>query len=330
MRKKTILALVLVVLAAGAGLVTLSGGGSDLPDGLASGNGRIEAAQVDVATKIAGRLSEVFVAEGDLVQPGQELARIDTAQLNAQLMRAQADIASAESQVAAAKAQVEEARARLILAEKELARAESLVDQGHTSAEVYDTRLSATAVARANLAAAEANQISAERAVDAARAAAQEVQSTIDDAVLNAPAVGRVLYQLAEPGEVLGSGGKVLTLVDLSDVYMEIFLPSSQAHRVGIGTEARVVLDILDDIAIPATVSFVSPESQFTPKEVETREERDKLMFRVKLRIPQALVMDYVEQVKTGIRGVGYVRLAGETQPDWPDALQALPPQALN
>ena len=123
----------------------------------------------------------------------------------------------------------------------------------------------------------------------------------------------------------MGNGGKVLTLVNLNDVYMEIFLPSSQAFRVRVGSEARIKLDIFD-FAIPATVSFVSPESQFTPKQVETSSERDKLMFRVKVRVSSDRVQNYIERIKTGVRGVAYVRLEGETTPNWPEHLQNLMP----
>ncbi len=300
-----------------------------LPAGLASGNGRIEAVQVDISTKIAGRVEAVLAKEGDLIKPDQMLAKIDTAQLRAQRLRAEADIASAESQVVAAQASIAQAKAQLILAQQELARARELVKKGHTSKENLDTRVSEVAVAKANLEAAEAKLVYQQRNVDAARADAKEIQTQIDDATLVSPTIGRVLYRLAEPGEVLGSGGKVLTLVNLADVYMEIFLPSAQAHRVAIGAEARVKLDILD-VAIPATVSFVSPESQFTPKQVETASEREKLMFRVKVRVPQELVMEHIDRVKTGVRGVAYIRLTalpGEEPFPWPQFLQKLPPE---
>lgn len=300
---------------------------SRLPAGIAFGNGRIEAVQVDISTKIPGRVQDIFANEGDLVQPGQKVAIIDTAQLKAQHLKAEADIASAESQVAAARASIAQAEAQLKLAEQELERARSLVQQGHTSRETYDTRVSNRDVATANLRAAEATLVSRHRSVDAARAVAQEIKTQIDDSLLVSPMIGRVLYRLAEPGEVLGAGGKVLTLINLSDIYMEIFLPSSQAHRVSIGGEARIKLDILD-FAIPAKVSFVSPESQFTPKQVETPSEREKLMFRIKVRVPQELVLKHIKKVKTGVRGVAYVKLDDGTNPEWPDFLQRLPPDA--
>jgi hypothetical protein len=99
-----------------------------------------------------------------------------------------------------------------------------------------------------------------------------------------------VLYRLTEVGEVVAAGGKALTLVNLGDVYMEIFLPSEQAARLKIGAEARITVDYAPGRAAAGYVSFVSPEAQFTPKQVETRSEREKLMFRVKIRIPLASI----------------------------------------
>lgn len=298
-----------------------------LPEGLASGNGRIEAVQVDISTRIAGRVKEIPAKEGDLVQPGEQLASIDTAELQAQLLKAQADIASAQAGVAAAEASIAQTKARLKLAKQELVRSGTLVKKGVTSEEVHDTRLSEHDVAKANLAAAEATLVSRQRGVDSANAIAKEIETRIADCILSSPTIGRVLYRLAEPGEVLGSGGKVLTLINLADVYMEIFLPSAQAHRVSVGSAARIRLDILD-FAIPAKVSFVSPQSQFTPKQVETRSEREKLMFRVKVRVPQELVLKHIDKVKTGVRGVAYVWLDDTSKPDWPDFLKKLPPDA--
>jgi HlyD family secretion protein len=318
---KILVGAVIAVVAA-LGYLVFGGNGDDgIPEGIAYGNGRIEAVQVDISTRIPGRVKEVLAKEGDLVKPGQKVAIIDSAQLRAQLLRAKADIASAKSQVAAAKASVEQVKAQLILREQELNRTRALVKKGHSSREKYDTRVSEHKVTQANLAAAKATLVSRERSVDAARAGAEEIETQIADCTLVSPTLGRVLYRLAEPGEVLGSGGRVLTLVNLSNIYMEIFLPSAKAHRVSIGSEARVKLDIFDFVA-PAKVTFVSPQSQFTPKQVETQSEREKLMFRVKVRVPEELVREHIEKVKTGMRGVAYVRLAGGPKPEWPAFLE--------
>ncbi|NNF25378.1 MAG: HlyD family efflux transporter periplasmic adaptor subunit [Rhodobacteraceae bacterium] len=299
-----------------------------LPEGIASGNGRVEAVQVDVSTKIPGRVSEIMVREGDLVDSGDVVAQIDVAQLEAQFIRARAEIASAKSQVAAAQAQVVVARNQLELTKKKLSRTEKLLARGNVSRETYDIEETERNVARASVDGAEANLLSALRNVAAANAVADEIATRIADAELTSAVFGRVLYRLAEPGEVLGAGGKILTIVNYEDVYMEIFLPAHEAHLVNIGSEARLKLDIWD-FGIPATVSFVSPESQFTPKQVETQSERDKLMFRIKIRPDQELVQHNVERVKAGLRGVAYVHLDGFPEPDWSSFLPDLPPEAL-
>jgi HlyD family secretion protein len=97
---------------------------------------------------------------------------------------------------------------------------------------------------------------------------------------------------------------------------MTIFLPARQAGRVAIGAEARIIFDAAPDLVIPASVSFVAPSAQFTPKEVETRTEREKLMFRIKVRIAPELLQQYIEKVKTGVPGVAYVRL--DQTATWP------------
>jgi HlyD family secretion protein len=151
------------------------------------------------------------------------------------------------------------------------------------------------------------------------------LRTEIADGTLKAPRLGRVQYRLAEPGEVLAAGGKVLTLLDLTDVYLTLFLPETVAGRVALGAEARLVLDAVPNLVIPAQVSFVAAKSQFTPKAVETRTEREKLMFRVKVQIPPDLLRQHLSQVKTGLPGVAYVRL--DPNAPWPAALQVkLPP----
>ncbi|MCY1241500.1 efflux transporter, RND family, MFP subunit [compost metagenome] len=136
---------------------------------------------------------------------------------------------------------------------------------------------------------------------------------------MRSPKPGRVQYRVAQPGEVLSAGGRVLNLVDVSDVYMTFFLPTAQAGRVAIGADARIVLDAAPQYVIPATISFVADVAQFTPKSVETEEERQKLMFRVKAKIPQDLLQKYIQQVKTGLPGMAYVKL--DPNAEWPKNL---------
>jgi HlyD family secretion protein len=292
---------------------------SRLPEHVAAGNGRIEAEEIHVATKNGGRVVEVAVDEGDLVERGQVLARMDTAELDASLARAEAEVARAHESVAAARATVVQRESELIFAEQELRRALLLLERGNVAQQRVDQMQSQRDAAHAALDAAKAQLTSAERAVDAAEAEARRIRTQIDDAVLVAPEGGRVLYRLAEPGEVLGAGGRVVTLLNLTDVHMTIFLPTAEAGRVLIGNEARIVLDAYPQYVIPARVTFVSPEAQFTPREVETRSERDKLMFRVKVSVPAELLLQHLDKVRTGLPGEAYVLLGTATE--WPERL---------
>lgn len=315
--------------------------------GFASGNGRIEATEVDVAAKLGGRIEEILVREGDFVKQGQPLARMQITTLEAQLAEARAahqeaihavaaakaQIALRKSDVAAAQALVMQRQAELEAANQRLRRSQSLAGQGATSRQQLDDDRSVALSAEAGLTAARAQVIAAEAAVEAAeaqyvgaqsRAKAAEatvarVEADIADSILRAPRNGRVQFLVAQAGEVIPSGGKVLNLVDLSDVYMTFFLPETIVGRLALGGEARIILDAAPQYVIPAELSFVSSTAQFTPKTVETATERQKLMFRVRARIPPELLEKYLEYVKTGLPGVTWVKV----DPDavWPDYL---------
>ena len=181
------------------------------------------------------------------------------------------------------------------------------------------------AAAGAALGYAKSQIIAAQASVDAARATIQRIKADLDDSVLKSPRDGRVQYRVAEPGEVISAGQAVLNMVDLTDVYMTFFLPTDQAGKVAFGSEARIVLDAAPQFVIPATISFVSDVAQFTPKTVETTEERQKLMFRIKARVESDLLRKYLHQVKTGLPGMAYVRL--DKNSEWPPALQVRLPQ---
>jgi HlyD family secretion protein len=289
---------------------------SAVPEGIASGNGRISAKEIDVASKLPLKVAEVYVEEGDMVDQGDILVKMDTTTLEAELAEANESAATAREQVAVAKAAIARSSSQIELARIERARAQNLVEERAGSQRELDVRNMALKSSRATMAEEVARLDVAKQQIKAAEANVLTIQTRIDDATLRAPVSGRVLYRLAEPGEVLAAGGKALTLIDLQDVYMEIFLPSEQAAAIEIGSEARFTVDHLPKRVGVGYVSFVSPEAQFTPKEVETRSEREKLMFRVKIQIPEELLRESTERIKTGVRGVGYVRLNESVE--WP------------
>lgn len=312
-------------------------GDHGLPPGIAAGNGRIEAVEIDISTKIPGRIKEILVNEGDFVTAGEVLARMDTEQLQAQRRQAEAQLQRAiinvetaksfvtqrEAERTAAIAVVAQREAQLDAAERRFIRTEQLARTNTASQQLLDDdraaeqgAKAAVGASKAQLAATEAainaakaQLIDANAAVDVARAAVESITADINDSTLRSPRDGRVQYRVAQPGEVLAAGGRVLNIVDLGDVYMTFFLPTAEVGLVPIGSDVRLVLDAAPQYLIPAKVTFVSDVAQFTPKTVETEKERQKLMFRVKARISPELLKKYIQHVKTGLPGMAYVRL---------------------
>lgn len=320
--KKSVLAwaaLLVVIIVAGVAWWQISQR-SDLPEGISRSNGRIEAERIAVATKLAGRVAEVLVEEGDWVEQGQLIARMDTADLEAELKQAQATVVQARQQKLQAEALLAQRRSELTTAETNYARVEQLAADGFRSQAELDAQRTVLDSAKAALASAEAGLPLAEASIEVAEAAVEGVQSLIDDSSLVAPRAGRVQYVLKHPGEVVAAGASVVTLTDLSDMYMTIYLPSRDAARLAIGGDARIILDAIPEYVIPATVTFVSSTAQFTPKSVETSEEREQLMFRVKLTIAPDLLAEYQDRARAGVPGVGYVRV--DESVEWPPELE--------
>lgn len=316
--------------------------------GLYHGNGRLEATEVSIASKLPGRIEKIFVKEGDYVKKGQLLALMQTNSLEAELaqakarkmqseaakMEADASIELRNSELAAAQAVIQQKKSSFTGAEKRYARAVKLLKDSALSQQNFENDETFYLTSKAELASAQASGKKAVAAVNAAKAAAAgaaanikaaeadiaRIQSDLDDCRLIAPLDGRIQYRISEPGEVLPAGGKVLNLVDLTDVYMTFYVPEKVAGKIPIGTGVKLIMDARPDIPIPAEISFVSSVAQFTPKTVETQEERQKLMFRVKARIAPELLRKYIQHVKTGLPGVAWVKL-DPTAP-WPEFLQ--------
>ncbi|WP_114971696.1 HlyD family secretion protein [Rhodoferax ferrireducens] len=349
-RKKT-LALIAVIAAVGVlaymGWTRLKPSGPG--EGFVSGNGRIEATEIDIATKLSGRLEQLLVREGDFVTVGQPLARMQLDTLHAQRDEADASRQQAEHGVAAAEAQValreaDHAAAQALIAlraaeldaaQRRLTRSQTLSKEGAASVQELDddrakvrgaeAALNAAraqaAAAQAAVRAAQAQMVGARSGVKAATATEARVEADIRDSELTAPRDGRIQFRVAQAGEVLGAGGRVLNLLDLSDVYMTFFVPETVAGRIALGSEVRIVLDASLGTVVPASVSFVASQAQFTPKTVETASERTKLMFRVRAQIAPELLRRNLEQVKTGVPGVAWIKL--DPNAAWPASLSA-------
>ena len=321
--------------------------------GFVSGNGRIEATEIDVATKLGGRVQEIMVNEGDFVRVGQPLAQMQIDVLDAQRNEARAQsrqavtaVASAEAQLAArqsdtvaAAAIVGQRESDLDAAQRRLARTEKLTHEGASPIQELDDdrahvqgAAAAVSAAKAQVSASEsaikaaqAEVVGAGSGVTASEATIARVEADIQDSLLKSPRDGRVQYRIAQPGEVLAGGGKVLNLVDLGDVYLTFFLPETAVGKVALGSDVHIVLDAAPQYVIPAKVSYVASTAQFTPKTVETASERQKLMFRVKAQIRRELLQKNLKLVKTGLPGVAWLKL--DPQAKWPANLEIKVPE---
>ena len=291
-----------------------------LPPGIAFGNGRLEADEIDIQTKFAGRVLQLLVDEGDIVKGDQVLAIMDTRDLQASLKKADAQVSQAQKFVEEANSNVGQLLTQLKLAQQETERTQELLKKGFATNELSDQRLQQLNGAKAALLAGQARVTEAEHALDAARHDVELFKVNIVDNTLVAPRDGRIQYRLTNTGEVLGAGGKVFTMLDVGYVYMDVYLPTEQAGRAKIGSDARIVLDAYPNRPIPAHVSFLATQNQFDPKTVETQSERDKFLFRVRVRIDPELLKAHADAVRSGLPGLSYIRVDPKTA--WPESLQ--------
>jgi HlyD family secretion protein len=240
--------------------------GMTMPAGIVKAEGRIEATQIDVATKYAGELVEITVHEGDEVAPGQVIARLMSPELETQLQAAQSKLQSAR-----------------------------------------ETR--------------------AQDAIQAAEVKIGQINSMISDLRVVSPREGKVQYQLAHAGDIIAAGAPIVTLIDLTDVYMTVFVRAADATKLGLGDQARLILDGAPDSVIPATVGFVASGAA-SSNAAETKDQLAKEMFRVDLKVDPKVLQTYYAKVETGLRGAGFVRTRADTK--WPPNLKVkLPPAPI-
>lgn len=304
--KKSVVIVALVLLAGGLVFyLYISKDRNAVPQGFVMGNGRLEAIEVDIAAKLAGRLAEVLVKEGDFCEKNQIVAKIDTTTLSAQLKQAEAEVKRSMQARKTALSMLEGVRSKMDLAGKGLERSNALFAKGIYTQQEHDRVRTTKQTYNAEYAAAASSVAEAENAIEAKLALVEMLKAEINDCMLKSPIKGRVMFRLAEPGEVMPNGGKVLTIIDLTDIYMNIYLPERYAGGIPLGDEAKVVLDAIPDRQFAARVAYVSEKAQFTPKEVEATEERQMLVFRVKIRVEEF----NDPRLKPGMPGVSYIRL---------------------
>lgn len=287
-------------------------------------SGRIDGDTVDISSKRDGKLVEILVREGDTVQAGQVVARISSPQDEAQVAAQKASVvederkleeaeAAAPARVALAEANLAASQAENVRSQAELRQAEidakrypPLVETGAAAQQLAEQQLTNVKVAQAaadasskQVAAAEASlqqakaqlkQVATARATLASsRAILQRFEANVDDLSITAPVAGTILTRSAEPGRVVAAGQTILTMVDLSKLYLRGFIPEGDIGRVKVGQQATVYLDSSPKDAIPAEVIRIDPQVMFTPENTYFQSDRVKQVMGVKLGLKGAV-----------------------------------------
>ena len=300
----------------GVALAACHRGGGNAPPRV---TGYVEATDVRVSAEVGGRLLELRVGEGDRVAAGDVIARLDTADTELALQRAQADrdqaaaqlrlleagsrpedIRQGSAQLASAQADVKAAQAQLDAASADVTRFENLLRANAGSVKQRDDAVTRRDVAAAQVRAAEQRAQAAsdalarlrsgsrpqEIAAGRARLAAADAQiaalrKNLSDATVKAPVSGIVTSKLADVGEILPPRGAIVVVTDLDHAWANVYVDEQMVPALRIGEPATIVTDAGQRLA--GTITFISPKAEFTPRNVQTAEERSKLVYRVKV-----------------------------------------------
>jgi len=281
------------------------------PDGPIRASGTVEATDADLGFQLPGRIDSILVREGDSVETGQVVAYLDQAELQArrraavaQRNAAQALLAELEAgfrpeEVGEGRAGLRQAEERRIDARRDWERAQILFEGGGISQEARDKAETALRLADAAVDAAEQRfrlleegvrdeRIAAQKAlVEQAKAAVGQIDATLESSVITVPFGGVVTLRHREPGETVSAGMPVLTVMDPSDRWVRIYVREDRIGAVGLGHHATVTADTYPDREYQGDVVFISSEAEFTPRNVQTTEERVKLVYAVKVRITE-------------------------------------------
>jgi len=275
-------------------------------------SGSIEVTEAELSFKLPGRVEARLVDEGDLVKAGEVVAKLETSDLAQQVALRQADVQMAQAgladllagarpqELAQAAAAVRQAKADFNRIQDDYDRMKALFEQGSSNQREYDAARTAYDVAQARLETAQEQQKLVQQgprpdAIKVARARllqAQEAEKLAEIqfgyATLTSPLTGMVLSKNVEPGEMVAPGSPIVTVGDLARVYMRAYIEETDLGRVKLGQKVRVTTDTYPDKIYEGKITFISPQAEFTPKNVQTKKERVKLVYRVKVDLDNA------------------------------------------
>jgi len=304
-RRAPILALLLAI-AAGASWLLLR---EEAPGTAILAAGTVEAREADLGFRTTGRIELISVDEGDRISEGQLLAVLDQQELAAALAaaRARAEAAGAtleeltegfrSEEIEQARAVLRAAERRRLDARRDLERAKNLYEDGAISEQALDDRETVATVAESEMQGASerlrllesgtrSERISAQRAsLAASEAEAERVEALLEYAQITAPNAGLITIRHREPGEIVSAGAAVLTLMKPDDRWVRIYVRADRVGRLSIGQTAMITADAYPERTYTGRVVFIASEAEFTPRDVQTTEERVKLVYRVKVQI---------------------------------------------
>lgn len=283
---------------------------------IVKGNGRIEGREIAISAKFAGKIAQLNVDEGDTVKKGDLLAVLDSRSLEANIESQKSKTEEIKKQILATDAMIRATKSDIKFFKKELERSKTLVKQSFSSQLELDRNENNLEKAEANLANLEATKKSLEASHKSLLSLIKSQEIDLEDMKIYAPSDGVILYKLVEDGEVLPNGGKMFMMYNPDELYMTVYMPSEIAGQVKIGEKSIIKLDAYKDKIFPAKVTFVADNAEFTPKEVETQEERQKLVFRVKLTLDN----NSLREAKPGMPGDGYIKF--DKDKPWPSYLK--------
>jgi HlyD family secretion protein len=304
-------------------LTVFSNGGSDT---VILASGTVEAAEADLGFQIPGRIESIAVREGDVVDSAAVLAFLDRAELNARLEAARASVAASQAalrevrtgfrseEVAQGRAALRAANDRLEKAKLDLERAQRLYEGGAVSRQALDHQETAFAMAEAEQESAaerlqiletgpRAERIAVQQAqLAGAEAQVRQIEAALEYAVVRAPFAGTISVKHREPGEILQPGFPVVSLMNTDDRWVRIYVREDEVGRISLGQEASITADSYPDRTYTGVVVFLSDEAEFTPRNVQTTEERVKLVYRVKVQITEDASFDLKPGLAADVR----------------------------
>jgi HlyD family secretion protein len=254
-----------------------------IPESFIKVNGRIEGNIITAATKIPGRIEEIHFKEGDDVEKGQLLAVLSSDELSAQKRAASALIKQYFYKLKSSRAQAKKAKANRIKKEMDLHRMQNLFDKKVISETRLENYQLAYNIAISDERSAFDNVLVVKEALQRAKAQLEEIEARLSDTRIVAPINGTIVTKITNIGEVLSPGGLIALIVDLNSLYLKAFVPEPQIGKVKLNLPAQIFVDAYPNKPFSAIVRYISSRAEFTPKEVQTQEERVKLVYAIKI-----------------------------------------------